>query len=480
MQKPIRYPTSLLSITALTLAGASVLFLRASSQTQHHTVLAAAGEYRPEVKIEIQNGYRTITSNGIPDHATGAFPNPGNPNSIAPQNYHYRVTMTPKLTGTDTPSRLFGVAINGIPFDPATAELWHNNPQWSYEALSGMLFSRGGLGVDSNLAHVQPNGAYHYHGLPMGLLKRLDYTHRMALIGYAVDGFPVYGPNAYTNADDPHSPLKQLKSSYRLKDGMRPSGPDSPGGAYDGSFASDYEYVKGAGDLDTTNGRTGVTPEYPQGTYYYVVTANWPFLPRKVKGTPDASFFRPGPGGGGPGGPGGFGQGPGGRGQGFGGPGQGPGGPGQGPGGFPGGPGGGQRGPGGMPGGFVPASALGSYLGLTAVQREKLEALVKTVDALNRENFAIPAYDELKLADDQIRKIAAGAKLADVLSTAQKKVLAERKRPAFPGQGGPGGPGGQGGFGGPGGPGQGGPGGFGGRGQGGPGQGGPDGPPPGE
>jgi hypothetical protein len=461
LKKVPRLPITLISATALTLVGASALYRRAHSQPPNAPA-AAAGAFASEFKMEIQDGYRLITSNGIPDHPTGEFPNQGNPNSIAPQNYHYRVTMTPKMTGNDTHIDIFGVAVNGVPFDPGTAERWQNNPRWTYEALSGVLFSRGGLGVDSNLAHVQPNGAYHYHGLPMGLLKKLDYTHKMAMIGYAVDGFPIYGPFAYSNANDPHSPLKQLTSSYRLKDGMRPGGANSPGGAYDGSFASDYEYVKGLGDLDSTNGRTGVTPEYPQGTYYYVVTAAWPFIGRSVKGTPDPSFNKRG---GGPGqGPGGIAQGPGG---GF------PGGPGgQGPGqggGFPGGPGGGQR-P-GMPSGFVPASALGDYLGLTDAQQEKLDALVKTVDALNRENFAIPAYAELKLQSDQIRKIGAGAKLADVLTAEQKRVLASRKRPAFPG-----GPGGQGGPGGCGGPGRGGPGGPG-R-QGGPGQGGPDGPPP--
>ncbi len=331
MQKVTRIPITLISATTLTVAGASAFYLRAHGQPPGQPGPVAAGAFTPEVKVEIQDGFRIITSNGIPDHATGAFPNPGNPNSISPQNYHYRVTMTPKLTGKDTPSRLFGVAINGIPFDPGTAELWHNNNQWHYEALSGYLFSQGGLGVDSNLAHVQPNGAYHYHGLPMGLLKKLDYTHKMALIGYAVDGYPIYGPYAYANPTDPQSGLKMMASSYRLKDGMRPAGADSPGGAYDGSFASDYEYVKGHGDLDTTNGRTGVTPEYPQGTYYYVVTATWPFLARSVKGTPDSSFFRSGPNGGGPG-----------RGRGF------PGGPGRfgGPGGF-GGPG--QGGPDGPP-----------------------------------------------------------------------------------------------------------------------------------
>ncbi|MCW3097439.1 MAG: hypothetical protein JWL77_3057 [Chthonomonadaceae bacterium] len=470
MHKVTQLPITFLAATALTLAGASVLYLRAHSQPPGQPASVAAGEFKAEVKMEVQDGFRIITSNGIPDHPTGAFPNRGNPNSISPQSYHYRVTMTPKLTGSDTRTRLFGVAINGVPFDPGTAELWNNDQRWHYEALSGLLFSRGGLGVDSNLAHVQPNGAYHYHGLPTGLLNKRDYIHRMALIGYAADGFPIYGPYAYTNPNDPKSPLKQLKSSYRLKDGMRPGGADSPGGAYDGSFESDYEYVKGLGDLDTTNGRTGVTPEYPQGTYYYVITGGWPFIPRSVKGTPDASFNRRGPGGGpgGPGGPGGIAQGPGGGGPGFGGPGQGPGGQGS-PGGFPGGPDSGQRRFGGQPNGLVPASALESYLGLTAPQKAKLDALVKTMDALNRENFAIPAFAELKLDDDQIRKIAAGAKVADVLSASQKKVLAARKRPGFPGPGGPGGPGRFGG------PGQGGPGRLGG-----PGQGGPDGPPPGE
>ncbi|MBL0185636.1 MAG: YHYH protein [Candidatus Obscuribacter sp.] len=52
------------------------------------------------------------------------------------------------------------------------------------------------------------------------------------------------------------------------------------------------------GDLDQCNGRTGVTPEYPQGTYYYVITETYPFIPRCYHGTPDPSFERRPPGGG--------------------------------------------------------------------------------------------------------------------------------------------------------------------------------------
>ena len=63
------------------------------------------------------------------------------------------------------------------------------------------------------------------------------------------------------------------------------------------------------------DGRFGVTPEFPGGTYYYVLTNKYPFVPRLLHGVPDDSFKRKGPPGGGRGGPpgrGGQGGGPGG------------------------------------------------------------------------------------------------------------------------------------------------------------------------
>jgi len=257
-----------------------------------------------QVKIEVQGDYRLITSNGIPDHSTGAFPNRNNPNSIAPQNYRFRVPANPKAANftTDLPHQDFGVAVNGVPFDPFTAEFWNGDRrgEWNYE---GIINGVGYLGIDFNNAHVQPTGAYHYHANPLGLMKNLksDGT-KMVQIGWAADGFPIYGLYGYTDAYDPKSPVKKLKSSWRLKKGNRPSGYEGPGGVYDGSFTKDWEYVQGSGDLDEANGRTGVTPEFPKGTYYYVISENYPWIPRKFHGTPDPSFQR-GPGG--PGGPGG-------------------------------------------------------------------------------------------------------------------------------------------------------------------------------
>ncbi len=255
---------------------------------------------KPTVSIAVKDGYRYIVSNGIPNHPTGKFPNRWCPNTIEAQAHSYRAPVTPKESAGGRRYRgfIFGVADNGIPLDPGTAEIWNNNFEWHYEAMGGYLLSHeSGLGVDKSSAHVQPDGTYHYHGIPVELLKKRDYKNRMAFVGYAADGYPIYGPYGYSDAQNPNSAMKEFRSSYRLKEGQRPSGPT---GVYDGSFAQDYEYVKGAGDLDEFNGRSGVTPEYPNGTYYYVLTTQFPYVPRNFKGIPDESFHKmvgPPPGG---------------------------------------------------------------------------------------------------------------------------------------------------------------------------------------
>lgn len=259
-----------------------------------------------QVHITLEGGYRYVRSNGLPDHTTGAFPNSGNPNTIREQSYSFRMPASPSEAGhtTSLHMNLFGVAINGVPFDPGAAEWWNNDPSsgWQYEAMS--LGPK--LGLDQNNAHVQPNGAYHYRGIPTGLLDELSRAAKPVLLGYAADGFPIYAPYGHSNPKDPHSSLKKLRASYRIKYGSRNNGPQ---GSYDGLFTEDYEYVKGLGDLDDCNGRFAVTTEYPQGTYHYVITDSFPYIPRGFKGTPDATFFKrrggasgrgPGPGGRGP------------------------------------------------------------------------------------------------------------------------------------------------------------------------------------
>jgi hypothetical protein len=258
------------------------------------------------VRMTTQGGVREISSNGIPDHKPGQFPNRHNPNTIREQRYVFRMTLDPQPGRDPAPLGMnpFGVAINGVPFDPGAAEFWNRNPEsgWQYEALSGKI----DLGLDSSNAHVQPNGAYHYHGIPSALLDRLSGGQpRMTLVGYAADGFAVYALYGFADPRSADSEVKKLKSSYRVKPGTRPDGPK---GRYDGSFVQDYEYVAGAGELDECNGREGVTPEFPEGTYYYVLTEDYPFIPRFLRGTADPTFRRGPPRGGSGAGPGGRGR----------------------------------------------------------------------------------------------------------------------------------------------------------------------------
>lgn len=286
------------------LSASPAILIKVISTALVTACLAASSKLPPnEVKITTDDNYRRIQANGIPDHTPGQFPNRHNPNVIAPQSYDYKVPLHPKVAEKPVPFHMqpFGIAVNGVVFDPFAAEWWQGNPAsgWQYEPHGGAI----DLGLDESNAHVQPNGAYHYHGIPNGMIEKIAGDKaKVVLVGWAADGFPIYGPWGYSTAQDGNSALKKLDSSYAIKAGTRPAG--SPGGKYDGAFVQDYEFIEGSGDLDACNGRFGVTPEFPQGTYYYVLTDEYPYVPRQFAGTPDASFARRGPPGGGLGPPG--------------------------------------------------------------------------------------------------------------------------------------------------------------------------------
>ncbi|MGB0697724.1 MAG: YHYH protein, partial [Rhodospirillaceae bacterium] len=260
----------------------------------------AAWSLSNQVSITEAPPWRRIRANGIPDHATGSFPNRGNPNSIRAQSYDFQLPLSPTANAQPTPMRTgisFGVAVNGVLFDPFTAEFWNRSPRsgWVYEALTGGL----NLGLDANNAHVQPNGAYHYHGIPKGLIRQWSPSVHSPILGWAADGFPIYVLVGFSDPRNPNSGARILRSSWTLKTGNRPGGNEGPGGAYDGRFTADWTYQEGRGDLDICNGRYCVTPDFPEGTYAYFLTEDFPVIPRFHRGTPIAAFQQ-GQGGGSP------------------------------------------------------------------------------------------------------------------------------------------------------------------------------------
>ncbi len=243
---------------------------------------------------------RTLTANGLPNHAVGTFPNPGNPNTITTQTINFTATLTPTFGSTNTniggPGGASAYSLQGVKFDPGTGgacasgitatsqcDLGGGTGPWRIEALGQTSFD---FGADSNNAHVQPGGIYHYHGMPEGLLTNAnisDAAPRMLLIGWAGDGFPIYARWCYSVATDATSALKKCTGSY-VKDTVADAGRPSTSLVPLGAFLSDWAYAAGSGDLDDCNGRTGVTPEFPNGIYYYMATDSYPYFSRCLKG----------------------------------------------------------------------------------------------------------------------------------------------------------------------------------------------------
>lgn len=263
----------------------------------------------PAYTNTISGSNRIITANCIPSHKVGLFGNAQgalNPNAISAQTESYTITLNPVESATFTPllsttgqgpsagpQYSFGVLLNGVELDPIAAEPFPHeglmspnvNWEWNLEA------TNVNIGLDCNNAHVQPTGKYHYHGSPTLYLQNASISSsQMTLIGYAADGFPIYYKYAYTEANNDKSAIIEMTSSYQLKSGSRPgNGSSAPCGNYNGVYSADYEYAA-SGTLDEANGRTGVTPEYPSGTYYYIITDVFPNIPRYFRGTPSNDF----------------------------------------------------------------------------------------------------------------------------------------------------------------------------------------------
>ncbi len=253
-------------------------------------------------EVDVMADTRTITSNQYPSHETGSFPN-ADPTAT---NVTRVLDLTPALAGTTTyvydetggptPSNdnfwQFGMAINGVEFHPMGLKPWENpstgEENWEWQA---QVSEEGQTHLDAWGAHVTSQGNYHYHGDIVGLADEEDGSRHSLIYGFAADGYPIYYKYSYTTADNASTAIKELTSSYQLKSGTRPGdGTTAPDGSYDGTYIQDYEYVEGLGDLDECNGRTGVTPEYPEGTYYYVITSDFPRVPNCFKGTPDEDW----------------------------------------------------------------------------------------------------------------------------------------------------------------------------------------------
>ena len=182
------------------------------------------------------------------------------------------------------------------------AEFVFRLPRFPEAAKQGLTLPPGIVGVFANGVPVynlavgpsyQDQNLWHYDPVRQSAegLPQCD-----CVLGFALDGFPIYG-----RLHAPRSSYRLRKMTHRTTwpDGtvLTPAqyGPD-PGAEYPlGTFAEDYEYVAGAGDLDASNGRAEA-----DGTYAYYLTGTYPYLiadrfhGRVEVPAPDQFTFNPG------------------------------------------------------------------------------------------------------------------------------------------------------------------------------------------
>lgn len=180
----------------------------------------------------------TIKTNGQPDHKSvyygtsdsryesfsgttfGGTTFTKNPNTINLNlAFTYKIPLNPVMATAhaSTPLGAIGVAVNGVPF--------FNQYAGPNQPLTNEITS-----FDQYWGHPQATGIYHYHVEPTYLTATKG---KEALMGFLLDGFPVYGPE---------------------------------------------ENGVAVTNLDVYHGHTGVTPDYPNGIYHYHITNSDPYI----------------------------------------------------------------------------------------------------------------------------------------------------------------------------------------------------------
>ncbi|MFM8372701.1 MAG: YHYH protein, partial [Bacteroidota bacterium] len=269
--------------------------------------------------VRYSTGSVYVNTNGIPAYITGPFLD-GNPSIATPQNAIFRFPLNP-VPNTGTPTATtpgnIGLFINGVAlFDYRDGVSWRS----STNSLAGGPLGGNGDGVWNRDAVVAERvgfdcakahpamGNYHHHQNPSAFnldlavisgicstypadgLYVIDSTRHSPLIGFAYDGYPIYGAYGYKNTDGTGG-IVRMKSSYSLRNittrntyaNGTPVAPGPPvNSTYPlGYFREDYQYIQPSTAnpdyLDEHNGRFCKTPEFPNGTYCYFTTvnANW-------------------------------------------------------------------------------------------------------------------------------------------------------------------------------------------------------------
>jgi hypothetical protein len=149
---------------------------------------AYSGVYTAKANANKQ--VRLLSGNGLPKQPAGTFPiqptDPAyaydrNPNTIAATSFRWSVPLNPSVATRPSclPMGAIGVLNDGVALFNALDGEGRDAAAWE------ILDARGG--------HPERTGQYHHHNVPAWMAASTGTAHS-SLVGYAKDGFGIYGP----------------------------------------------------------------------------------------------------------------------------------------------------------------------------------------------------------------------------------------------------------------------------------------------
>lgn len=262
---------------------------------------------RPSLAASCSSTTVTVHSNGIPTYQYQAL----TPNGLQAKSYNFTFPRHPTSAANTTAIPLLGnigVAVNGIPiFGVNEGPMPAADAYGDAVAVSGLLDECG--------SHSAQQGTFHNHALQVKCLRQSAVTSSQPwndpdpspsvaspIVGYAFDGFPIYGP--YECTDAVCTSVQEMRSSWEgtgyIAGTLGCSSSAACGGngyctdvIIGGNLTtacmprtctwSNHDYVAKAGAqyLDQCNGHVG-----PNGDYHYHTTQTFPYTLGCYRGTP--------------------------------------------------------------------------------------------------------------------------------------------------------------------------------------------------
>jgi YHYH protein len=257
--------TTATTATTTTTVASGAVGLRTSGEcptARFPSISTSAGTSyaKPSISVSCTDSVVTVVSNDMIGYPFVVK----TPHALAAQSYTWKIARNPAVAasptaigGTTPTMGTLGFTTTGLAFFGPTEGPYPAAAPYGDPNYNGLLDTCGG--------HAGPGDAYHNHVLYHVAACNLK---SLAILGYAIDGFPVYGPTACLNV--------ACTSTGTVRSGYTKTG--NP--ASNVWLAYTYTASSDALVLDACNGRT-----QPDGSYGYHAITSFPYILGCLKGT---------------------------------------------------------------------------------------------------------------------------------------------------------------------------------------------------